>query len=490
MQAQAPRGGHQAQATFDLTQESAWNSNHWVAADALDADSAHSRFVRHQAVIRSRHETANNGYVRGILKTYADYFCGDGPKLRVQTGNKTFNALVERLWKDWFRATRFALKLWTMTHARVQDGEAFGLVGYNPRLPTRVKLDVRLIETEQVQTPLLTYFDRNHIDGLVLDAFGNPSLYDVLPEHPGRLGFMHSYFNPIPTPAEYVLHWFHGTRPGQHRGMPELSSTLGGPGAAYRRMREATLNAAETAADFTLVLNTDMLPEEDELVAPFTTANINKGMIAALPWQTQATQLKAEHPNTQYGEFMKANVAELGRPLGMPYNVSAADSSGANLASSKLDMQGLFQGIDVDRVGAELMVLSKMFGLWWAEAVGEYAFNARADKPLPHTWDWPQQQPTDARGQAIFNERGLKTGSITIPQIFADAGYDAEEEAQKAADFFGISSQDYKQRLFDTLLPGRTDSGGADGGDEDATSQIDQIEEDERQQELEEAGAR
>jgi hypothetical protein len=46
--------------------------------------------------------------------------------------------------------------------------------------------------------------------------------------------------------ADYMLHLFALERPGQHRGVAEMKSTLN-TGAASRRWREATLASAETA---------------------------------------------------------------------------------------------------------------------------------------------------------------------------------------------------------------------------------------------------
>ena len=56
--------------------------------------------------------------------------------------------------------------------------------------------------------------------------------------------------------AEAVIHWFRADRPGQHRGLPEITPAL--PlFAQLRRYTLAVIGAAETAADFAAVLFTD-----------------------------------------------------------------------------------------------------------------------------------------------------------------------------------------------------------------------------------------
>jgi len=58
------------------------------------------------------------------------------------------------------------------------------------------------------------------------------------------------------VPADAVVHWFRSDRPGQHRGIPEITPAL--PlFAQLRRYTLAVIAAAETAADFAAVLFTD-----------------------------------------------------------------------------------------------------------------------------------------------------------------------------------------------------------------------------------------
>src|SRR5690606_42021060 len=56
----------------------------------------------------------------------------------------------------------------------------------NPRIDAPVKLDLRLIEADQVTTPDLSALDEHSVDGIVFDSFGNPVEYHVLRAHPGR----------------------------------------------------------------------------------------------------------------------------------------------------------------------------------------------------------------------------------------------------------------------------------------------------------------
>lgn len=439
-------------AGYDAAGEQDSMRRYWAGADALDADSANSRAVRQKLVSRSRYEFDNNPYYAGIVRTHANYLIGTGPKLRMQTGNKPFNDAVEAIFKQWAAAIQLQVKLGYLAQAKTRDGEGIGIVATNPRLRTRVKLDIRTVETEQCQTPGLWFFDENYIDGIKFDDFGNPLWYDILPSHPGSVGSAAVYDDPVPVPADFVLHWFRQERPGQHRGIPELTSSLN-CGAAFRRLRDATLMANELAADFAVLLHTTMAPDDADMATPYSTAEINKGMITALPFQYDAKQLEAKHPNSTYAEFHKSQVSEQARPLNMPYNVAACDSSSYNYASGRLDHQTYFSSLDVERENLVVQVLDKLFLLWWPEVVAEYSFNSPPGSIPAHTWDLPQHPVADVRAAAIANNFNLRNGSTTIPQLASDAGYDAEEQAQAAADYFGISVEELKSRQLDALFP-------------------------------------
>ncbi len=50
-------------------------------------------------------------------------------------------------------------------------------------------------------------------------------------------------------------------------------------------------------------------------------------------------QVRAEQPTTAYGDFKHEIINEIARPLQMPFNVAAGNSSGYNYVSGRLDHQ-------------------------------------------------------------------------------------------------------------------------------------------------------
>lgn len=441
-------------ARYDAAQTTDEFKNYWAAADVLSSDAANSKGVRTKLVSRSRYEADNNAYVDGMMQTHANFLVGVGPKLRMQTASKGFNALVETEWARWSKAIKLRRKLWAMAHAKVMDGEAFGMLRSNPGVRHQVKLDMVVIETEQCTSPFLPYGVEGYIDGIRFDDYGNPIWYDILPYHPGG-DWYHFQLEADPIPARFIVHWYCMRRGGQHRGVPEFKSSLN-VGASSRRWREATVAAAETAADISVLLKTQQSPDMGaDLASPFSSIEFQKRMMTALPMGWDAGQMRAEHPNATYEAFHRAQVSEQGRPKNMPHNLSAGDSSAHNFASGKLDFTPYYMQLDCEREDGNDLVLDQTFDLWFEEAALRFGWVQVPGQMPAHTWDWPSHPVADAKALADSNEKRLKTGQATLSMIYAEDGEDYADEVVKMAEDYGISEREMRRTLYHTLFNDR-----------------------------------
>ena len=427
-------------AGYDAAGAGVWNANHWAAADSYDADSSNSKSVRASLVTRSRLECQNNGYMDGAATTHADYLVRSGPTLQVLTANTGFNTAVETVWQQWCEAIMFRRKLHCMAEAKVRDGEPFAVIRDNPRVRHPITLDVVPFETEQCQTPMLSWGEVGYIDGMKFDQWGNPEWYDVLKQHPGGQWAYQANTDPERVPAEFMLHWFRMRRPGQHRGVPECSSTLN-LGAGSRRHRESTNAAAETAANHSVIVETNLSPDipSRPLVAPWSGLPMQKNQFVVLPWNYHATQLRAENPNATYGEFHRHNVQEQGRPLSMPYSVSACDHSQDSFASGKLNHQPWFMRLDDNRMDCNDTVLNKLFAQFSRMAVLTYGWNANPNAPPARRWNWPRHPVADVQAEASANETRLKTGQVTLTRLYDEYGLDYKTELPQMAEDYGLT---------------------------------------------------
>lgn len=422
-------------ARYDAAVTNDDNRRHWANADGLSANSSNSPEVRRVLRNRSRYEVANNSYARGIVLTLAHDVVGTGPRLQLLTEDAEANRRIEQAFMLWAKAVGLPEKLRTMRMARATDGEAFAILTNNPALPTDVQLDLRLVEADQVATPDLNRVSSRSVDGIVFDASGNPSEYHVLRSHPGdgAAAILRDYDR---VPATSVIHWFRADRPGQARGIPDIMPAL--PlFAQLRRFTLAVLAAAETAADFAGILYTDAPANgEADAAEPFEPIELEKRALLTMPGGWKMSQMEAQQPSTTYAEFKHELLNEIARCLNMPYNVAAANSSGYNYASGRLDHQTYFKAIRVEQSHFECVVLDRILAAWFDEAVLlpdllPAGLGLIAD--WPHQWFWDGHEHVDPAKEANAQATRLANHTTTLADEYARRGQDWETQLRQRA---------------------------------------------------------
>jgi len=436
--------GRMIRARFDSAQTNADNRRHWANADGLSADAAASPAIRRTLRNRARYEVANNSYARGIVLTLANDVTGTGPRLQMLTGStrrggltegdsgKT-NQTIEREFMAWAKAVDLPGKLRTMRMARAQDGEAFGMLFSNDNLNSPVKLDLKLIEAEQIATPsakLGVLGAELAVDGIEFDPFGNPVAYHILKSHPGS-GAAVSSLDYERVRADSVIHWFRADRPGQRRGLPDILPAL--PlFAQLRRYTLAVIGAAESAANIAVLMKTNA-PAGGEAaeVEPMTEMEFSPNMAVFTPEGWEPSQIKAEQPATTYDMFKREILNEIARCLNMPYNIAACNSSGYNYASGRLDHQTYYKSIRVEQSHVESVILDRILDAWLAEAVKVFGLGQIAD--ASHQWFWDGHEHVDPAKEASAQAQRLASNTTTLASEYAKCGKDWETELRQRA---------------------------------------------------------
>ena len=426
-------------ARYDAAQTSDDNRRHWQWADQYSADAAQIPGVRRTLRMRSRYEIANNSYAKGIVLTIANDTVGTGPRLQMHGPHA---ADVADRWAEWSEAIRLARKLRTRVMARIGDGEAVALLVTNPRNRHPVKLDWRLVEADQLADPWIPWLTPNKIDGIEFDDVHDPIEYHVLKYHPGGLyPMMTLEFDVIP--ARYVLHLFRMDRPSQARGVPEITPALE-LFAKLRRFTEATISAAEHVANVAFTLKT-LAPSGDEPppITPFSTLEVERGMMTALPYGSELQSPKPEQPASTYEMFKREILNEIARCLNVPFNVAACNSSSYNYASGRLDHQVYFKSLAVDRGEIELTDLEPTLREWFAEASRVYGWDFPLDA---HSWRWDKQADIDPDTEAKARMQRLQYGSSLETEL-AEIGRDVEEEIASGAKALGVDTDEFRALL-------------------------------------------
>src|SRR5690606_10291043 len=120
-------------------------------------------------------------------------------------------------------------------------------------------------------------------------------------------------------PARNVAHMLRAERPGQVRGIPEITAAI--PlYAQLRRYTLAVIAAAETAADIAGFIQTQSSVDDPDDLEALDELDIQRRMLMTLPKGWNISQLKAEQPTTTYAMFKREIINEIARVLGMPYN--------------------------------------------------------------------------------------------------------------------------------------------------------------------------
>ncbi|MCC7406908.1 MAG: phage portal protein [Phycisphaeraceae bacterium] len=426
-------------ARFDAAVTNEENRRHWANADGLSANAALSPQVRRILRNRARYEVANNSYARGIVLTLANDTVGTGPSLQMLTDTPETNRRVEEAFGAWAEAVNLAEKLRTLRMARADSGEAFALLTSNPAIDHPVQLDLRLVEADQIATPAWGFGrgSDDTTDGIAFDRYGNPVEYHMLRRHPGDAAYARGMDDFVRVTAGAMVHYFRVDRPGQVRGIPDITPAL--PlFAQLRRYTLAVIAAAETAADFAAVLYTDAPANgEAESVEPMDIVELERRMATVLPGGWKLGQITAEQPATTYGEFKKEILNEIARCLNMPFNIAAGNSSGYNYASGRLDHQTYYKSIRVDQSHLEAMVLDRVLAAWFSEAV---LIDDLLPQPLrlrssryPHQWMWDGQEHVDPAKEANAQATRLISYTTTLANEYAKQGKDWETELRQRA---------------------------------------------------------
>lgn len=420
--------------------------NHWVNADGLSGDAMVDPATRATLRIRGRHELINSPYGYGSIYTLGNDVIGVGPRLQMDTQNETVNAAVERAFSKWAKAINLGGKLRLAKRTKTCQGEVFLRFFRNPAVNNPVKLDIQLLEGDQIATPDAGLRSENWIDGIEKDQWGNPTYYHVLERHPGDTGRWET--NPLQysrIQASEIFHDFRPDRPGQSRGIPATTSALN-LGAQRRSMRQSVLTAAQAIAGLGAVTiesqasaNTDAVSDAEA----WTTQDVRHGTMTTIPVGYTAKQMKPEQPGTTYSEFDERLIVEQGRPLNMPRAVIMGDSSRYNFASGRLDHQGYDRSNMIEQHETADQLMQWIVQRWALMAIQiKGLLPKRAALYLPTlkdpnwqvecTWVWEEREHVDPLKEATASDKRLKNRTTTYSSEYARQRRDWRDELSQA----------------------------------------------------------
>lgn len=440
-------------AKYDAAETNDDNKKHWSKADGLSASAANSLAVRSRLRSRARYECANNCYANGMVRTLAYHGIGTGPILSIDSDDDHAREVEDR-WLEYSEAIGLADKLRQMREARARDGEAFALIVTNNAIRSPVQVDLAVFEADRVtdQTSPMNYGRdaRNYADGITFDRSGNATLYNVLRDHPGDLW---ATTEADPIAANYVVHWFRADRPGQRRGIPEITPAI--PlYAILRRYTLAVLQSAEVAALMALFLKTTSAAIDPASVDPYDLIDVERNTMMTLPDGWDVQQLEPRQPSTTYDAFSRTVLREIARCLDMPFNIAAGDSSGYNYSSGRLDHQTYWRAMAVDRQSCERVVLGPLFDHWYDDGLltpGYFTRPRTKFSRLATGWDWPPMEHVDPEKESRATSNDLSFALSSLPTEHARRGRRWDRELTRQARALGLTLKELQARLVEKL---------------------------------------
>lgn len=414
------------------------NQNTWTNATGGDPDTFIAPALQ---TIRNRCRfiQRNSPLAAGIISTFSTHVVGSGPRLQyIPEIEVKFNQWAEIC--DIETKLSLADNLKNDIESQLIEGESLTFLTTDKKSDYPVSLRIQNIAVDRLDTPYQFYNNDRIRQGVEVDNNGKPIKYYISKSHP------YSYYGSFGSldyetvSANQIIHLFQCKSAGQSRGIPLIQSAIPLYAQLYRFIN-ATLSAAEIAADFSAIIksNSDLV-EEDSLLTAMDTFEVERGMAMTLPNGWEMQQFKAEHPNSTFGEFRKEIINEIARAINMPLGVAMANFSGYNYSSGRLDMQMYYRFIKTIQQWIAIRKLNRLLKLFIREAslISGFLSNETLRELTNNTyvpiWLWPGFEHVDPQKEAAALKTHLEIGETTLTEEWIRQGKDPDQQFKKLVD--------------------------------------------------------
>ena len=402
---------------------------------------------------RARDAVRNDWAARAIIQRWSSSLVGTGIMARPKTADPAFKARQVQLWEDWMRVADAdgVLDFYGMQSLAVESWKESGeiFLRLRPRLPADglpVPLQVQLLEADMVPCTDSTAPNGNAIvQGIEFNRIGTRVAYWMLRNHPGDgrgdTGTL------VRVPAEYVIHLYKPTRPGQLRGVSELANVI----AKLRGVADfddAVLDRQKLANLFAGFV--ERPPSgTDTAIDPLTgqpVATDSDGTpMAALEPGTMQELLPGEKVNfsdppdagANYADFTRSQYQGIAAGTGMPYELVTGDLRDVSDRSLRLMLTEFRRICQQQQWHMLIPMLCQGVRNAWADAAvlagiltGDEAAEAKRVTWVPQGWDYIHPtQDVQARKMAV------EAGFTSRSRVITERGDDPEEiDSERAAD--------------------------------------------------------
>lgn len=406
---------------------------------------------------RSRAACRNDGFAGGAIDILVNNIVGWGIRPRSQAADPEFRKEVQRLWQlsslesaadgglDFDGQQRQAVRCW------LEAGDSF--IRLRPRQSRdglRVPIQSEVLEPEFCPHTYNDPFKRIRA-GVEFDAIGRKVAYHFHPSRPHLDDFDASTL--VRVPAQFVLQLFDPIRPGQIRGIPQLTRALVKL-HELDKFDDATLMRQQLANMFTAFVKTSPAVAGEEAINPLTGQAVGSGEKPELALEPGIFQellpgedvVFSDPPSVSdnYRDFARQQMFHVARAAGVPYELLTGDFSGLNDRVLRVILGDFRRGVMAYQYH---IVIHKYCRPYWNAWLDQAVLTgALPSVPVaqyfadPTPWNavawsphkWPYLHPVQ---DVEADKEAIRIGVTSRSAVASEHGEDSEEiDAEQAAD--------------------------------------------------------
>lgn len=303
---------------------------------------------------RSRDLIRNNPLAAGAIKTKITNVVGSGLRYQARIDRQVLNmtedqadeweAIAEREWRlfwsskdvDISRTLNGQALTRQVYQQEKENGDVFVLFRRSklPLFPYELRLQV--IEADRIESKDFAIDSDTLAGGIEKDSFGAPLNYHILRSHPGSfLGKAKREWDVVPafgrrTGLRNVIHFYYQGRPGQSRGVPDLSAVIE-PLKQLGRYTDAEIMAAVISGYFTVFIESESGATAgfDYSKMGYETGQsdsdrdykLGNGAIIELAKGEKIHDSNPGRPNQAFDPFVMAILRQIGVSLEIPFEI-------------------------------------------------------------------------------------------------------------------------------------------------------------------------
>lgn len=408
---------------------------------------------------RARAADRNDPWAGTAVDKLVSNEIGTGIQAKAKNGTPEFKAIVKKKWDRWCKVSDADGLLTFNGQQALLDrgarvaGEIFiRMRQRRPQDGLEVPLQLQLIEAEQC--PANYYASASNGNqiraGVEFNSISQRVAYWMYPHHPGDVpvtNFADMMLRRIP--AEQVIHVFQPLRPGQIRGLPQLTSVL------VRMLNldsldDAVLERQKVANLLSMIFTKTAAPDVDPLAdakngetaadgTPLATLEPGSSIEAPEGYDVKFSSPPDAGPN--YPPYIRTQLMAIAARAGVPYEVLTGDLRGISDRALRLILNEFRRMVEQWQWLVLIpMALQRVRDAWWDAAVLAGAIDApnyandREDF-IETIWTpqgWPYSHPVQ---DVTADEQSVRSGFKSRSSVIEANGDDPDEvNAQIKAD--------------------------------------------------------